>query len=200
MRTIILALALAAALAGVMQLGQAALHWAKAWAAPVLIEHAWVRLQNDHAARSEPASYRPWPWADTEPVARLSFPTLNGQDRIALSDPSARNMAFGPVLIDGGPVPAFFGHRDTHFQLLQNIDVGDPIDWEAPDGTIQRYRVTDTAIRHHHDIAVPSGPDNVRMVLVTCWPFDAWEAGGPMRFVVLAERGEASYAAMSASE
>lgn len=182
------ALALAVALAGLFQLGHAGLIWSKSWVAPVLIERAWTQLQSDTAARVTTGDYRPWPWADMAPVARLSFPTLGRETRLALSDPSARTMAFGPVLIDGGPVPAFFGHRDTHFLLLRDIEVGDPIDWESPDGTVRQYRVTETAIRHEAEIAVPEDTAADRMLLVTCWPFDGWEAGGPLRFVVLADR------------
>jgi sortase A len=35
---------------------------------------------------------------------------------------------------------------------------------------------------------IPTGKDTQDLVLVTCFPFDAIQAGGPLRYVVRAER------------
>lgn len=42
---------------------------AKAWLAQQLLENAWA---NSHATQA----VKPWPWADTWPVARLGVPGL----------------------------------------------------------------------------------------------------------------------------
>lgn len=168
---------------GVWHMGQAGLVLGKAWLAPVLIEKAWARVEAGEAQ----TALKPWPWADTIPVARLSFPTL-GEDRIAMSGGTGSAMAFGPTRIENAPLPAFFGHRDTHFALLQDVSVGDPVNLTAPSGELHHYRIRETAIRHMDALDVPVATDGRFVALVTCWPFNALSAGGPMRFIVLAER------------
>ena len=55
---------------GAWQLGRGAWIQAKAWLAQSLIAHAWARtLSGERQAK-------PWPWADTWPVARLTVPRL----------------------------------------------------------------------------------------------------------------------------
>ncbi|NMM44618.1 sortase [Rhodospirillaceae bacterium KN72] len=173
---------------GLWQIGETGMILGKAWLAPILIEDAWTaRREAAISADGEVAgAYKPWPWADTEPVARLVFPR-QGVSRIALSGATGRNMAFGPTLSENAPLPAFFGHRDTHFALLAGIAAGDPILWEHPDGTVREYRVSETAVMRKDRIQVPVGDQTDRIVLVTCYPFDALTAGGDDRFVVLAE-------------
>ena len=51
---------------GMLQLGQAGWIEAKAWLAVGLIESAW------QATLANGSPTRPWPWADTWPVAKLS--------------------------------------------------------------------------------------------------------------------------------
>ena len=62
---------------------------AKAILAQHLLDHAWQR------ARDGVAHAKPWPWADTWPVARL---TARGLDSwvYVLADASGRSLAFGP--------------------------------------------------------------------------------------------------------
>lgn len=168
---------------GTWQIGKSGLILAKAWLAPILIERAWTRAE----AGETGDQLKPWPWADTVPVARLRFPSLNS-DRIALSGATGRAMAFGPTLSLGSPLPAFFGHRDTHFRVLGDLAVGDPVIWEHADGRHQRYQVLETAIMDKDNIRVPAVENDEMIALVTCWPFDAVEAGGPLRYVVLAAK------------
>lgn len=172
---------------GLWQLGQTGVVLGKAWLAPILIEEAWARAEAGEAQDA----LKPWPWADTVPVMRLGFPSLN-QERIALSGGSSSAMAFGPTRIENAPLPAFFGHRDTHFALLEDIAVGDPIELTTPNGERVEYRIREMAIRHKDAIDVPVSTDGRFVALVTCWPFNAMNAGGPMRYVVLAEAQPAS--------
>ena len=62
---------------------------AKAALAQALLEAAWQRT-TEMGER-----VRPWPWADTWPVARLTVPRLN-TSWIVLSGSSGRTLAFGP--------------------------------------------------------------------------------------------------------
>lgn len=182
---VVLAAILAAAGGGA--LAQAAWIPAKAALAQVLIERAWVR-----AAAGEPEA-RPWPWADTEPVARLSAPA-QGERLMVLSGFGGHTLAFGPGHLPGSPLPGesgnsvLAGHRDTHFAFLETVAVGDLLAVERPDGTRQRYRVTATEVTDEADTG-PLAPIEGRKVLtlITCYPFHAVVPGGPLRYVVRAE-------------
>lgn len=160
----------------------AGLSLGKAWLAPILIEKAWARAR----AGETGDALKPWPWADTEPAARLIFPTL-GRDRIVLDGATGRSMAFGPVLDTGGDTPVVFGHRDTHFRVLEQLKRGDTFFWEDRQGIQRPYRVRDLAVMDFRKITLPPDPDKRNLALVTCYPFDAIQAGGPLRYVVLAE-------------
>ena len=186
---------LAMALGAAMALwGLAGAGWieAKAAVAQVLLRQAWARSLETHA----PA--RPWPWADTVPVARLTVPRLD-VDQIVLSGASGRTLAFGPALSPAGASPGqagsavISGHRDTHFGFLRELGVGDRIWLEAADGR-HAYVVESAAVVDTHNTRLPIGGEEALLALVTCWPFDAVVPGGPLRYLVTA-RLEASTAA-----
>ena len=95
-RRLTLAAALVLALAGAIFLGQGGVHLRKAQLAQLLIERAWQR-----ALAGEPAP-KPWPWADTWPVARLDAPA-QGVSLFVLAGSSGRTLAFGPGHEQGTP-------------------------------------------------------------------------------------------------
>ncbi|MFT6559110.1 class GN sortase [Sneathiella sp.] len=162
------------------QLGQAGLLAAKAWAAPVLIKQAWE--QQRETGRSE----RPWPWADSFPVARLAVPTLQ-IERFVLEGDNARNLAFGPVLHPNDKQTILFGHRDTHFQFLQDLVIGDTATVERQSGKAEVYRVMQTQIIPAENLSVPHLPERSLLVLVTCYPFDGLNPDTDRRYVVILE-------------
>ena len=87
----------------------------KAELAQRLIERSWQATLDGNAQS------RPWPWADTRPVAVLSIPA-HGIRQLVLKGNSGRNLAFGPVFLDGtsnGRDMVISGHRDTHFRFLR---------------------------------------------------------------------------------
>jgi sortase A len=165
--------------------GHAAWIEAKAQLAQVLIRRAW-RQESAGAGDT-----RPWPWADTHPVARLVVPG-RGVDTFVLAGASGRTLAFGPGHLDGTPTPGargnavISGHRDTHFAFLQRLERGDLVWVEARDGRRRRFVVASTRIVDRRDVAVVADMGDTRLTLVTCYPFDALRAGGPLRYVVTA--------------
>lgn len=177
---------LAAALAalGMLPLAHAGWLHAKAQVAQILLERAWRRAQDEGGAP------RPWPWADTAPVARLRVARL-GVDRIVLDGDSGRTLAFGPGWTPGSARPGGHGvvlisaHRDTHFAFLRELVRGDRITLEAARGA-RRYRVSDVRILDTRDGPAALPADGDGLVLVTCYPFDALVPGGPLRYVVSA--------------
>lgn len=171
---------------GFWNLGQGAYIPAKAWLAQELMQRAWLRVTagEDRAA--------PWPWADTWPVARLTMRS-RGVELIVLAGGSGRTLAFGPGHLGASALPGepgnavIAGHRDTHFRFLQDIQPGELINVQTIDGERHRYEVIDVDIVDSRNGSVVLDTDLPMLTLVTCYPFDGLEAGGPLRFVVTAK-------------
>jgi sortase A len=173
--------------------GRAAWIEAKAHLAQALVRHAW------RETLAGAADARPWPWADTRPVARLLVPARD-VEVFVLSGASGRTLAFGPGHIDGTARPGergnavISGHRDTHFAFLRRLARGDEIVIESADGRHHRYVVASTRVVDRRDVGVAAEAGDTRLTLVTCYPFDAIRPGGPLRYVVVARpvEGQAS--------
>lgn len=169
------------------QLGQGGYIQAKAWLAQALIKQAWARTLEGEAQA------KPWPWADTWPVARLAVP---GRDieRFVLAGANGRTIAFGPGHVFGTPLPGETGnsvigaHRDTHFAFLRDLQPGEEIVVQKSVGGTRRYRVAGAEIVDKSDTRVLAQRlGESRLTLITCYPFDALRAGGPLRYVVTAK-------------
>ncbi len=181
-KTIIAALVL---ITGAAIFGQGLFLTAKAEFAQILLARAWTRAIDGEIAAT------PWPWADTWPVARLSVPSL-GEHAIVLAEAGGEALAFGPALLTVSATPGEPGttiiaaHRDTHFEFLRELSVGDLVMLETPSGALIEYRVTGMQIvdAARSGIEPESGPS--RLALVTCWPFGALTPG-PQRYMVWAE-------------
>lgn len=159
---------------------------AKADLAQVLLERAWARtLATGHASK-------PWPWADTNPVARLRVSRL-GVQQIVLSGDAGRTLAFGPGWAESSAAPGttgnsvISGHRDTHFAFLRELHNDDRIEIETTAGRWS-YRVAALSIVDARSNGLLSDTDRPMLTLVTCYPFAALVSGGPLRYVVSAER------------
>lgn len=166
------------------QLGSASLIYAKAWLAPLLLEQAW---QDSLSRGGEPT--RPWPWADTWPVARLLVPSLGVSNYILAGD-TGHALAFGPGHSEasadlGGPGQAVIGgHRDTHFAFLQDLELQQRLTLQLPDGRLLEYEVETLAVIDSSRQLLQVQQDEEQLLLVTCYPFDALSTGGPLRYVV----------------
>lgn len=174
---------------GFWQLGQGAYIPAKAWMAQELLQRAW----RETAIENLP--HAPWPWADTHPVARIKARAGN-VDVIVLAGSSGRTLAFGPGHMSASALPGddgnsvIAGHRDTHFRFLQYLSVGESILVERPDGSTHRFRVTGLDVVDARRASILLDTDEATLSLVTCYPFDVDEPGGPLRYVVTARRVE----------
>jgi len=203
-----LLLALGLLVGGLWQLGEAGYIHGKALLAQYLLRSAWAETVT---ASTEPAAgesihrpelldgpvatparqVRPWPWADTWPVARLRVPRLD-EDLIVLAGASGRTLAFGPGVHDGGAQPGHLGHtiitahRDTHFTFLRFLYPGDEIRLTVADGRELTYRVHGTRIVHAERARLITDTYESLLTLVTCFPFDAVDSDTPLRFLVTA--------------
>ena len=170
---------------GFWNLGQGAYIPAKAWFAQELMQHAWLRV----TAGADRAA--PWPWADTWPVARLTVKSRN-VDLIVLAGGSGRTLAFGPGHLGASAEPGeignsiIAGHRDTHFAFLRDVEVGELIGVETTRGQGHLYEVVGVDIVDARKGSLLLDTQQSMLSLVTCYPFDALEAGGPLRYVVTA--------------
>ncbi|MFW2404596.1 MAG: class GN sortase [Gammaproteobacteria bacterium] len=182
----VLKLCVLAALAfGAWQWGQAATVQAKAWLAPILIARAWTDSQ------VHDVDVKPWPWADTWPVAKLTVPTL-GIEQYVLAGANGAALPFGPGHMSGTSLPGqrgtivIAGHRDTHFAFAQNLQPGTKIILESRGRQRSFYRVMRKSIvdARTQQLAVDSGQDE--LILVTCEPTSTFSARGPYRLVVSA--------------
>ena len=171
---------------GFWQLGQGAYIPAKAWLAQELMQRAWVR---GSLGTERPV---PWPWADTWPVARLVAKSGN-VDLIVLAGGSGRTLAFGPGHLSASSLPGeigntvIAGHRDTHFSFLRDVEIGELLVIETVSGEKHLYEIFDIDVVDSRRSSLLLDTDTAILSLVTCYPFEAIDPGGPMRYVVTAK-------------
>jgi sortase A len=178
-------LAAAAALIGLVLIGQGLWIHAKALLAQILLERAFEQtLASGH-------DVKPWSWADTWPVARLEIPRL-GRGTIVLAGSSGQALAFGPGHVEGTPQPGergttvYSAHRDTHFSFLADVKAGDVIRVTRRDGAVVSFRITHTSIVRWDASGIDPFAAGHHLVLSTCWPLDAATAS-PLRYLVHAD-------------
>jgi sortase A len=172
---------------GCWQIGEGSWVYGKASLAQFLLQRAWTRSL---AGEARP---KPWPWADTWPVARLTMQHPSG-DLIVLAGAHGRTLAFGPGHVSSSALPGqegtviLTGHRDTHFRFLKEVRLNDQLDVTRMDGRTYQYRVRGRQIMDSRQDVIVTAQGEQQLVLVTCFPFNAISAGGPLRYVVRAER------------
>lgn len=152
----------------------------KALVAQVLLEVAWQR------SLASGELTRPWPWADTQSIARIQFPSRD-ESFIVLTGSMGRTLAFGPGHLNGSSKPqenghiVISGHRDTHFRLLEYIEPGDKVILETIDGKKHTFRTINSRIVDTRKETLALDQTRHQLTLITCYPFDAIHAGGPLR-------------------
>ena len=159
---------------------------AKAVLAQYLINDAW----NDSLSTGE--SHKPWKWADMHPVMKLSSDKHN-QELIVLSGDKGNSLAFAPgynlnsYMPNQGGTTVISAHRDTHFEFLKDVSINDVFELIDRNNITSSFEVSDIKVidATKQDIAIHSNQDELK--LITCYPFDALVARGPLRLVVTAK-------------
>ena len=179
-----------ALLLGLYQFSGGIYIFAKAELAQYLIAQAWHKnLQTD-------AQHKPWPWADTHPVAEL---IINDNNWFVLAGASGRNLAFAPAHVSSTPKPGeagnsvIVGHRDTQFNSLKTLKKGDIIKVKTADKE-QQYAITQLRIAEQSqvgymqtdDITYDFSSEQSSLTLITCYPFDSLLPNPEHRYVVRA--------------
>lgn len=158
---------------------------AKSVVGQVLLEHAWQRSV-DTGLKT-----KAWPWADTWPVAKMSVQN-GGPSLVVLEGISGEAMAFGPGLVSASSATAaegtmvIGGHRDSHLAFLKDLNRNDVVEVTTVDGHSQDYRVIDLLVADSDQESLMVQKEKHALILVTCYPFNALQTGGPLRFIVVA--------------
>ena len=183
MSGVVRSLALVLVLVGLWQCGSAMWIKAKAVLAQILLQRSWqLQLLTD-------TPKPPWPWADWYPVAQLQVPRLQLQ-QVVVSNAAPRTLAFAPGLVQGqaqAPESGWViaGHRDTHMAMLAQLQTGDELVL-AVAGRERRYQVTQLQVVDSEQSPLWYQPGEDRLTLLTCYPFNAINPGGPLRYLVQA--------------
>ena len=157
---------------------------AKALLSQHLLEFSWAQSVNSRMP------VKPWPWADTYAVARLTAPKLN-LNLIVLDGISGEAMAFGPGLNQfsnnsGTQSYVIGGHRDTHMKFLKELSTGDSLSLTTLDGDEIIYEIKNQFIADSSTEKLMISEDESALVLITCYPFDTLMAGGSLRHITVA--------------
>lgn len=178
-------LGIVALLVAAVALAQGGAIIAKATLGQWLLQNAWRQT------RAHDTAVKPWPWADTYPVAKLSVPSLQ-VEMIALSGATGRTLAWGPGHLDGSaragdPGNAVFtAHRDTHFAFLAHLKIGDHVIIERADRSRVTFRVAAMSVVAIGALHLRAKTNAPTLTLVTCYPFDAVAPNTRWRYVVSA--------------
>jgi len=161
----------------------------KAELSQVLIAKAWNQLLLD----GNLTKAKPWSWADTYPIAKITSKKDN-KTLYILESTSGEALAFGPGHYEGTALPAedgdsvIAGHRDSHFSFLRDIKIGDLFSVQNYKNTNALYQVEEIKIVDSSREKLKIDKNRNRLQLITCYPFNAIKAGGVLRYVLYAKR------------
>ena len=174
------------------QLATASWIQGKAIIAQQLLNHSWNKSLNDLTDDKKPKTHKPWPWADTWPVAKLIVPQHH-IEQIILAGDSGSSLAFAPGYSLASAKPNSAGttvisaHRDTHFRFLKELKINEIIIIQTTDKTMT-YQVYEIKIVDSKTFKLQPVRDRQTLVLVTCYPFDSLASGDSLRYLVYASR------------
>ena len=164
----------------------------KGWLSHQLISYSW------HQTIDFKQKNKPWPWADTYPIAELSFERLNKRV-VVLNGGDPTTLAFSAGAIapfnQTKSIKPFVvaGHRDGHFSFLNEVVMNDIISLTDQQGKSQLYQVEAVNIVDASTGELPVLADNSQLILITCYPFisasnigSATESDSNERYVITA--------------
>lgn len=182
----------------------------KAWLSQALISYSWQQsmaqqsqLTQNHLEKSyrqgnkakitnTSVAVKPWPWADTFPIAELSFKRLN-EDIVVLNGGDSTTLAFSAGAIapfnqtNSNQPFVVAGHRDSHFAFLEDILMKDVISMTDQHGQSQLYQVEAIDIVDASSGQLPVLANDSSLILITCYPFNAIGNDTNERYVITAK-------------
>lgn len=157
----------------------------KAWLSQKLIDQAWNETIKTGINK------KPWPWLDSTPIAKLSIPKHKWEN-VVLSGVSGEVMAFAPgwhketTELGKKGVSLISAHKDTHFQILEKLKIGDKIILTTTNETIN-YKISDFIISDNASISIQKNTNKRILALSTCYPFSKLQQSNKNRFVAIME-------------
>lgn len=173
---------LASIFVGILFIANGLIIPAKAYVAQYLIEDAW-----DESIKSQKPQ-KPWSWADTKTIMKMYVPSLDKEIYVLEGDAGA-SLAFAPGHSSDSFLPNENGtvmisaHRDTHFSFLKQLKQGDEVILQDCENNFHIYKMNASSIIDANKQSIPIYSGMNELVLVTCYPFDAIQAGGSKRYV-----------------
>ncbi|ARD45206.1 class GN sortase [Colwellia sp. PAMC 21821] len=192
----------------------------KAWLSQQLINHSWqqsmaaqkhlqAQQQNHAQDNSRPhnlnsynlnsynltkqIAIKPWPWADTYPIAELVFQrldksivVLNGGDPTTLAFSAGAVAPFNQPNVTKPFVVA--GHRDSHFAFLEDVTIRDIISLTDAQGQAQLFKVASIDIVDASAGQLSLIDNEQSLILITCYPFAGIGNDSDERYVITANR------------
>ena len=157
--------------------------YSKGYVAQILLDHAWKRTVQTRSPQLA------WPWAETHPVGKIYFPKMDEFFTI-LDGTTTEALAFGPGHVEGTSYPGeagnicIAGHRDSFFNNIQNLDIGDIIRIDYVDSQ-QLFQIESTRVVQPEDTRWLAPSDSTLLTLITCYPFN-YIGDAPDRYIVRA--------------
>jgi len=154
-----------------------------AWFAHSLLHTAWVR------AKASGKPVKPWPWAKTWPIARISAPHLD-IEQIVLTHAGEGMSVFALAHSKNSVLPGELGnsvlniyHRDTFVGFLKKLRKGDELVLESLGSGRWHYQVSDIRIVDKTNIRWIAPCLKRRLTLIGCY---SCNINGGLRYVVIA--------------
>jgi sortase A len=161
---------------------------AHAWVARSLLHTAWVRTQ------ASGRQVKPWPWADTWPLARLSIPRLE-TEWIILANSGENTSRYALGHLESSVLPGEVGNsgvkvpKDIYFNSVISLRLGDILELESLQTGRWHYRVSAIYIVDKGNTKVLEPCSMRRLTLVSCYPCNK-PGNNNLRYVVIAEETE----------
>ena len=159
----------------------------KAKVAQVLLQRAW------HQTLKTGQNYRPWPSFDGVPIMRLAIPQHN-INQIVLKGTSGQALAFGPAFHEESFLPQekkitiISSHRDSHGIFIKKLQLGEEIKIQDADNHWHTYTIDSFFVINVQKEKIAMDRNEDRLLLITCYPFDAIRSGTPLRYIVSAKK------------
>lgn len=147
---------------------------------------------------TDPPTQRPPSGSPTQ-VPQITVPkgaafvlTIRGKNITIAKKIDEATLEQSPGWLDSSAKPGkegvcvVYGHRNrNHFQVLKDVDYGDPILVTMPDGKTYTYIIESTEILEtDEDLRIPT-IEGKHLMLTTCYPF-YYSGHAPKKYVVLA--------------
>lgn len=158
----------------------------KAKVAQVLLQRAW------HQTLKTGQNYRPWPSFDGVPIMRLAIPQHN-INQIVLKGTSGQALAFGPTFHEESFLPQekkvtiISSHRDSHGIFIKKLQLGEEIKIQDTDNHWHTYTIDNFFVINVQKEKIAMDRNQDRLLLITCYPFDAIRSSTPLRYIVSAK-------------